>query len=394
MNATSFPAIKSVITSASLREEENVSGISSVVSDALALFKDGRDVNFKHLRAAARDKDGNLKRIFNSVESVINLQRLLPGTDIVHINTDMTPKSIIRDSYFVTHCYRKRPIILHVHGGKYLDRRPNSLLSFLVRRMVRLSNRVILLSERERQIFTSVYGIEAQDHISVLPNFVAPLDEDALSCSLASRSTNERLRIVFVGRLEHTKGLGTIVDAFAKVPEVRGIIEMDVYGTGSQRDWFCCRMTELLGRNFQYQGVVSRSEVRQRLSQYHLILLPSLFGEGLPMALLEGMAAGCVPLASALASVPTVVQPEVTGILLRPGSADDLADKLTWAVRSREQLIQISHNAAKHIQSNYNPKDFRRSLLAIYRRETAVSPKEVFGVKTQEDVHVPPASPA
>ena len=67
MNATSFPAIKSVITSASLREEENVSGISSVVSDALALFKDGRDVNFKHLRAAARDKDGNLKRIFNSV---------------------------------------------------------------------------------------------------------------------------------------------------------------------------------------------------------------------------------------------------------------------------------------------------------------------------------------
>ena len=72
MNATSFPAIKSVITSASLREEENVSGISSVVSDTLALFKDGRDINFKHLRAAARDKDGNLKRIFNSAASVIN----------------------------------------------------------------------------------------------------------------------------------------------------------------------------------------------------------------------------------------------------------------------------------------------------------------------------------
>jgi len=394
MNATSFPAIPSVIPSASLQEEENVSGISSVVSDALALFKDGRDINFKHLRAAARDKDGNLKRIFNSVESVINLRRLLPGTDVVHINTDMTPKSIIRDSYLVTHCYRKRPIILHVHGGKYLDRLPNSLLSFLVRRMVRLSNRVILLSERERKIFTTVYGIEAQDHISVLPNFVAPLDEDALSSSLASRSTNKKLRIVFVGRLEHTKGLGTIVDAFAKVPEVCGILEMDVYGTGSLRDWFCSRMTELLGRNFRYQGVVSRSEVRQRLSQYHLILLPSLFGEGLPMALLEGMAAGCVPLASALASVPTVVQPEVTGFLLRPGSADDLADKLTWAARSRDQVMQISHNAAKHIRSNYNPKDFRRSLLAIYRRETAVNSKEVLGLKTQEDVRAPPANPA
>ena len=55
--------------------------------------------------------------------------------------------------------------------------------------------------------------------------------------------------------------------------------------------------------------------------------------------------------------------------------------------------MQISHNAAKHIRSNYNPKDFRRSLLAIYRRETAGNRKEVFGIKTQEDVHAPPAGP-
>ena len=222
-------------------------------------------------------------------------------------------------------------------------------------------------------------GIEVQDHISVLPNFVAPLDEDALSRSLASRSTNEKLRIVFVGRLEHTKGLTTIVDACSKVPQVCGMLEIDVYGTGSLRDWFCCKMTELLGSNFRYRGVVSRSQVRQSLSQYDLILLPSLFGEGLPMAMLEGMAAGCVPFASAMASVPTVVQPEVTGILLQPGSADDLANKLMWAVRSREQLVQMSHNAANHIRSNYSPEDFKRSLLAIYRRETAGQPQENVG---------------
>ena len=153
-----FQQSSSIITSPSLCEEENVSGISSVVSGALSLFKDGREINFKHLRVAARDKDSNLKRIFNSVESVINMWRLLPRTDIVHINTDMTPKSIIRDSYLVTYCYRKRPIVLHIHGGKYLDRIPNSLLRSLVRRMIRLSNRVILLSEKERRIFTSVYG--------------------------------------------------------------------------------------------------------------------------------------------------------------------------------------------------------------------------------------------
>ena len=378
-----FPAIKSLITSPSLREEENVSGIASVVSDTLLLFKDRREIDFKHLRVAARDKDSNLKRIFNSAESAINLWRLLPRVDVVHINTDMTPKSILRDSYLVTYCYRKRPIVLQVHGGKYLDRLPNALLRSLVKQMMQLSNRVLFLSEKERRTFISVYGLQTQDHISILPNFVASLDEDAFSRSLASRSTNEKLRIVFVGRLEHMKGLTIIVEACSKLPQICTMLEMDVYGTGSLRDWFCSRMTELLGSNFRYRGVVSRSQVRQSLPQYNLILLPSLFGEGLPMALLEGMAAGCVPFASALASVPTLVQPDVTGVLLEPGSADDLANKLIWAVRSRDQLVQISHNAANHIRSTYSPKDFTRSLVAIYRHETAGNLKEF--IKTHED---------
>jgi glycosyltransferase involved in cell wall biosynthesis len=248
--------------------------------------------------------------------------------------------------------------------------------------MIRLSNRVLFLSEKERRTFISVHELQTQDHISVLPNFVTPLDEDALSHSLASRSTSEKLRIVFVGRLEYMKGLTIIVEACSKLPQICSMLEMDVYGTGSLRDWFCSRMTELLGSNFRYRGVVSRSQVRQSLPQYNLILLPSLFGEGLPMALLEGMAAGCVPFASALASVPTLVQPDVTGVLLEPGSADDLANKLTWAVRSRGQLARISHSAANHIRSTYSPKDFKRSLVAIYRHETACNLMEC--IKTHE----------
>jgi glycosyltransferase involved in cell wall biosynthesis len=146
------------------------------------------------------------------------------------------------------------------------------------------------------------------------------------------------------------------------------MVEMDVYGSGSLREWFCGKMGELLSDNFRYHGVRPRSEIRPLLSQYDLIVLPSLFGEGLPMALLEGMAAGCVPVASALASVPIVVQPDVTGLLLQPGSADDLVDKLMWAIGNRDQLLRLSDNAASYVRNNYSPLDYKRSLLAIYQR--------------------------
>ncbi len=370
MSESRIPAINSIITAPSLYEGDNVSGVSSVVSEVLGLFKDRKDVIYTHLKVGAKDKDQSRKaRIFNSVDSAVKLARLLPGNDILHLNTAMNPKSMVRDYILGAYCHGKKPIILHIHGGKYIDRTPNIVLRALMRRLMHFSSRIILLSERERQIFTSVYGLDLQDRISVMPNFVAPLDgESPPSVSANKSDANGKLKIVFVGRLEHEKGLTTIVDAFSKAPQLCGMVEMDVFGAGTLGEWFCGKMGELLGADFRYHGVRPRAQIRPLLSRYDVILLPSLFGEGLPMALLEGMEAGCVPFASAMASVPIVVQPDVTGVLLQPGSANDLADKLTWAIGARNQLARLSVNAADYIRKNYSPKSYKRSLLMIYQR--------------------------
>lgn len=275
----------------------------------------------------------------------------------------------MRDYCLALYCYRHIPILLHVHGGKYLDRTPNTLLGSFVRGLLALSNRVILLSARERTLFTSVYGDAIQSRISILHNFVS--FEEAPSHKLLRTPEKQKLRAVFVGRLEEEKGLTTIVEALCKSPQLCNSIELDVYGAGSRGAWFCGRMSELLGSNFQYQGVVPRKQVRQSLSQYDVLLMPSLFGEGLPMALLEAMAAGCVPLVSALASVPLVVQANATGILLNPGSSEDLRDKLAWAVRNPGQLAQMSEKGARFVRQSYGAPNFERSLLAIYRSVVA-----------------------
>ncbi len=126
MSEAQIPAINSIITAPSLYEGENVSGVSSVVSEVLGIFKDSKEVNYTHLRVGAKDKDKTLmSRAFNSLDSSINLARLLPKNDILHLNTAMNPKSIIRDYFLGAYCYRKKPLVLHIHGGKYIDRIPN-----------------------------------------------------------------------------------------------------------------------------------------------------------------------------------------------------------------------------------------------------------------------------
>ena len=65
--------------------------------------------------------------------------------------------------------------------------------------------------------------------------------------------------------------------------------------------------------------------VNRELAKIDLFVLPSLFGEGLPMVVLEAMAAGLPVVASRVEGVPEAVVHRETGLLVEPGSVSQLA---------------------------------------------------------------------
>ena len=126
------------------------------------------------------------------------------------------------------------------------------------------------------------------------------------------------MRIAFVGRLaQEQKRILDVARALCRVVAEVPDTEAVIYGDGPDRD----KVLEMLatgghGLPIEYGGVIPSEAMQPRLMKCHVVVLLSDY-EGLPIALLEGMACGCVPVCSEMRSgVPELVTDGETGILV------------------------------------------------------------------------------
>jgi glycosyltransferase involved in cell wall biosynthesis len=111
-----------------------------------------------------------------------------------------------------------------------------------------------------------------------------------------------------------------------------------------------------------------REDVISILKQSDLMILPSLFGEGSPMVILEAMAMGLPAIASDIEGVPEIVCDGVNGFLVKPGDADGLSDKII-SVLSREDLLEtVKNNAMQTIKKKFNSKIQAKKIESIYKK--------------------------
>jgi glycosyltransferase involved in cell wall biosynthesis len=125
-------------------------------------------------------------------------------------------------------------------------------------------------------------------------------------------------------------------------------------------------MNEVLGENFKYGGVVSGAEKVKVLCDADVLLMPSRF-EGLPLALLESMAAGCVPVVSNRGSISTVVEDGRNGFLVEPGDLTQIVGKLKFLLSEGEPgWDDYRRNARETIRTRFDIRDYVDRLNKLY----------------------------
>jgi glycosyltransferase involved in cell wall biosynthesis len=135
-------------------------------------------------------------------------------------------------------------------------------------------------------------------------------------------------RLLFVGRLAAVKGLPVLLESIAALKSQHPDILLNIAGDGPDRAALEKQAKDLgLENDVKFLGYQSQSQVRDLLRETDVFAMAS-FAEGVPVVLMEAMAAGVAVVATQIAGIPELVEDGVSGFLVPPSDPNLLAEKI------------------------------------------------------------------
>jgi len=303
-----------------------------------------------------------LRLLFSPLALMVRLLRTRPR--IVHINTSLDFKGYWRDlAYLGVSKALARRVVYQIHGGalpeEFFPR--SGVLRALLRRVLVRSDAVVLLAEREMSAYRS---FAPQARLVRIANCVR-VDES--SEPSAHKGSAPHLAVAYLGRLTDSKGILETIEAVGLL-RVRGIeVRLTIAGSGEAEELI--RRTVAAHRletQVQLVGELFGEAKRALWQRTDVLALPS-YHEGLPYALLEAMACGVVPVASAVGAIPDVMQDRVHGLLVPPRDPQAVARALGELAADRELLRRLGRAAHQRIASGYSLRRLTEQFTELYQ---------------------------
>ncbi|MCP3958344.1 MAG: glycosyltransferase family 4 protein [bacterium] len=259
--------------------------------------------------------------------------RGLRNADVVHVRC---PANIPLLALLLLVVVRRPRTRWVKYGGNWRPRRSEAWTSSLQRRLLRRG---------VHRGWVTVNGRWSDDPPHVRSFFNPCLERSELASareSTAEKALCTPVKLLYVGRIEHPKGLHELLQIAARLERHGVAFRLDLVGDGPERPGYEALARELgVAERLRFHGWQPRTSLGAFYREAHFFLLPS-HSEGWPKVLGESMAYGVVPLASAIASIPQILEECRTGRALPHTDVDAFAraiegyltDPKTWKAES------------------------------------------------------------
>jgi len=247
----------------------------------------------------------------------------------------------------------KPPVVIIQHGTlggslktRWLMTSP-SRRPLLALRLIHYAIKAYILDQLRLRRAAAVVAVSVQVHRALIREYFLPSEKvhlvyngielERFGVSDLRFKVREELGIggeeqviLYLGRLAEEKGLLLLLGAVANLQTLDPKFQILIVGDGPQHEALAQRATDLgLGDRVRFVGRVSYAETPKYYQAADLFVLPSTAWEGLPMTIIEAMAASLPVVASRIGGIPSAVLDGETGLLVEPGHVEELATALT-----------------------------------------------------------------
>jgi len=260
------------------------------------------------------------------------------------------------------------PSMMTLHGSTYYTERwhRRSLLGWAAR----MSDGVVAVSEAVGERLTRELSL-GQEAVEVIPNGTSMARGDRERGRRALGVAEGELAILSVGRVIPIKGFDILTRAAPLVDPSGQSVRFLVAGEGRERAALE-RMNRAMAGGPRVEFLGMRNDIPDLLAGADLFVMPSL-AEGLPMALIEAMAAGLAVVATRVGGIPEVVDDGTSGHLVAPEDPGALARGISLLLGDsglRDRLAQAGRRRVEeHFSSERMTADYERLFTgAAWRR--------------------------
>jgi glycosyltransferase involved in cell wall biosynthesis len=259
------------------------------------------------------------------------------------------------------------PWIYHVHSPAARD--SDKLLSNWVnasieKQSLRGCSHLITVSESLR--LDCIAKGAAEDEVTVVHNGVPAVRPQRS----AKPVPGGRWTIGMVALMRARKGLEVVLDAIAKLEQRKHDVVLRCIGPFETVEYEAEIEAQIDQLNIRdrIERVGFTDDVPTALAQLDAMVLPSLFGEGLPMVVLEAMAAALPVIATRVEGTPEAITNGVDGLLAEPRDPDSLAEAIESLVTGRHDWDQIAETACARHARCFSDDAMAEGTAAVYRK--------------------------
>ncbi len=327
----------------------------------LACLKQG---HFATVRKAAKAKlyQVAMRNRFD-LRPVVQLVRIVrtEGYQLIHAHT---PRSAMIAA--IVSKLTGVPMVCHVHSPVARDTTNpvRNWLNLLVERLsTRRASAMIAVSESLRGYIGSRKA--AWGKVTVVPNGVP-----AVAATHRDGPPPAEWTIGTVALFRPRKGLEVLLQSLSQLRALGFPVRLRAVGRFETQEYEA-RIKTLahrlrIAQHIDWVGFTEH--VDAELARMDLFALPSLFGEGMPMVVLEAMASGVPVVATRVEGIPEAIRDGIDGLIAEPGSSDDLTRAIGQIVRGDVDYRAMRRNAHQRHAEQFSDRSMAEGVARVYRR--------------------------